>query len=199
VLPIAATLQGVELLHASAVAFEGKAVAITAEAGAGKTSLAAHLLDLGADLIADDVLALEVTADKIMAHPGVGLVNIAPQQLEALGPRATRLLPETLGQGDKCHVLAGLVEQALPLSAVYFLQRRRAYDQLRIVEAESDPRLLLGSAFIAYVDVGERLLTHLDLYSRIARATPPFVIEAPLDLPAPELAKHLLTHGREAW
>jgi hypothetical protein len=199
VLPIAATLQGFELLHASAVAFDAGAVAITAEAGTGKTTLAAHLLDLGGELMADDVLALGVESDAVLAHPGVGLVNIDPVQREGLGPRAGRLLTQSPGRGEDSYVIAPIVPRPVPLAAVYFLDRRRDITKLRIVDAQSDPRRLLGSSFLSFLDGPARLLAHLEVCSRIAAGTPPFVIEAPVDVPASELASLVYAHGRERW
>jgi hypothetical protein len=199
VLPIAATLQGLELLHASAVAFGDRAIAITAEAGSGKTSLAAHLLDLGGELVADDVLALQLVDARVVAHPGVGLVNIDPAQRATLGPRAAALLADSVGTGDKVYVLARLVDRPLPLAAVYLLQRDERFKTLRIVSSEEAARPLLGSGFISYLTSPQRLLGHLEVYSRIAETIPPFVIQAPLNLPPQQLAERVRAHGEEAW
>jgi hypothetical protein len=199
VLPIAATLQGLELLHASAVAFGERTIAITAEAGSGKTSLAAHLLDLDGELVADDVLALQLVDDRVVAHPGVGLVNIDPVQRATLGPRAAALLAESVGEGDKLYVLARLVDRPLPLSAVYFLHRDESFKTLRIVTAEEAARRLLGSGFISYLASAERLLGHFEVYSRIAETIPPFVIQSPLQMSPKELAARVREHGEGAW
>lgn len=43
-----------ELLHATAVAIDGRAVLITGRSGAGKSDLALRLIDRGAVLVADD-------------------------------------------------------------------------------------------------------------------------------------------------
>ena len=69
VLPLAATLHGLELLHASAVAWNGRALGIVAAAGTGKTSVATHLVASGGVLLTDDVLALEEVEGAIVAHP----------------------------------------------------------------------------------------------------------------------------------
>lgn len=199
VLPLAATLQGLELMHASAVAFDDRAVAIPAASGSGKTSLAAHLLDLGGDLMTDDVLALEVVAGRVLAHPGVGLVNIDSTQREALGPRASGQLSDSLGGGQKRYAVAPVVDRPLPLAAVYFLHRARNITTPRIVEAGADPRSLLGSSFISYLESPARLLTHLEVCGRIAETIPSFVVEAPLEGSASELAQLLRAHGEEIW
>jgi len=55
------------VLHASSVAYDGRALLILGAAGSGKSSLALQLLALGADLIADDRTIITLTAGKPMA------------------------------------------------------------------------------------------------------------------------------------
>jgi hypothetical protein len=198
VLPIAAAAQGLDLLHASAVAFDDTAIAITAQAGTGKTSLAAHLLDLGGELVADDVVALELRDGELIAHPGVGLVNIDPDQRACLGARAANLLADVAGEGDKLYVLADIVERPSPLAAVYFLQRSPEYHELQIVR-EEDARTLLASSFIPYLEAPAYLLRHLDVCSRIAAASPPYTILAPSAMPASAVAAAVRAHGEANW
>jgi hypothetical protein len=73
VLPWAALLRGREVFHASAVQVGGRAIAIVAPSGGGKTSLALRLVLRGAGFITDDVLALERTPDGINAYPGANI------------------------------------------------------------------------------------------------------------------------------
>src|SRR5207248_1369448 len=77
-LPLAATLQGLEALHASAVELGGKAFAFTAASGTGKTSLAMHLVARGATFLTDDVLAVEARVGALIAHPGASTLSVAP-------------------------------------------------------------------------------------------------------------------------
>lgn len=198
VLPIAASLQGLDLLHASAVAVDGKAVAITAESGTGKTTLAAHLIDHGADLLADDVLAVELAGSKIAAHPGVALANVDPAQHARLGTRARAQLPTELGVGDKLYLLGKLVERPQRLAAVYFLRRDLTAPKL-VIDREPDARNLLGSSFVPYLEGPEYLLKHLDVCSRIARQVPVFSLTAPATMAADELAAAVAAHGERTW
>jgi hypothetical protein len=197
VLPIAASAQGVDLLHASAVVLESKAIAITATSGTGKTTLAAHLLDAGAELLADDVLALELNRNGVLAHPGVALVNIDPAQRSQLGPRGAQALAATAGTGDKLYVLADLAGSSKPLGAVYFLRRDADAADLEF-NREADARKLLGSSFVPYVQRPEYLLRHLDVCSRIADVVPVFTLRAPAGMPAGELAAAVVAHGEDA-
>ena len=70
VLPLAATLQGLELLHASAVELEGQALGFVAPSGTGKTSVAAHVVAAAWNLLTDDVLAVEADAAERLVTPG---------------------------------------------------------------------------------------------------------------------------------
>jgi hypothetical protein len=53
------TLRGQTVLHASAVAIDGAAIAFVGQSGRGKSTLAALMCLEGADLVTDDVLAID--------------------------------------------------------------------------------------------------------------------------------------------
>lgn len=104
-----------QLLQASAVAIEGRALLIEGEPGVGKSSLALALIERGARLIGDDgvTLAREDRADmnpaqdeRLIASPppntaglievrGVGLVR-----LETAGPTRVSLILSLVPTGD---------------------------------------------------------------------------------------------------
>lgn len=65
-----------DVLHASAVTFGGKAVLLTGASGSGKSSLALELMALGGVLVADDRVILERRADGIWLD--------APERLRGL-------------------------------------------------------------------------------------------------------------------
>lgn len=193
-LPIAAALQGLEVLHASAVRLGSTSLAFVAPAGTGKTSLALHLLGRGAEFLADDVVALEADGDTLLTHPGIGLAN-APcterESLESAGvdirwPAAT---------APKHHVPVATPRGPVPLRAIYFLKRTQAVEEPEIVAIDPpDPCLLLGSTFVAHVPTAARLITQLDICSRIARTVPLFRVRAPAEGRAAELAARIARH-----
>lgn len=65
-------------LHASTVAWNGRAVLITGAAGSGKSTLALQLMGYGCSLIADDATQLEVVDRALVAScppPLTGLIE----------------------------------------------------------------------------------------------------------------------------
>ncbi|MBK6467046.1 MAG: HPr kinase/phosphatase C-terminal domain-containing protein [Paracoccaceae bacterium] len=57
-----------EILHASCVAVDGRALLITGPSGAGKSALALQLMALGARLVSDDWTAVQVVPGGLVAR-----------------------------------------------------------------------------------------------------------------------------------
>jgi HPr kinase/phosphorylase len=64
------------ILHASAFAYEGAGCLVLGEAGSGKSSLLAHALLLGAELIADDQVMLRADGGQLIASAPETLTGI---------------------------------------------------------------------------------------------------------------------------
>jgi hypothetical protein len=200
VLPIAALAQGLELFHASAVQLEGRVLAISGAGGAGKTTLAAALMLAGATFVTDDVLALELARDDLIAHPGPALMNLREAAARLLSPRDGALGVE-LGRDDAAaRLLVRREERALPLRAIYFLCRASSRDRSVHVERLSPPppSLLLGSGFGTAIQAPARLARRLELCAHIARRTAIFALEAPPHAPPAALARAVLAHARRS-
>ena len=195
-LPIAAALQGLEVLHASAVSFGSRSVAFVAPSGTGKTSLALHLLAHGAGFLADDVVALEAAGDTLVTYPGIGLAH-APQTERASLERAGVDLRWPRGPGSKEHVRIALPQGAVPLAAAYFLERTPTVGRTEIIPIDPpDPCLLLGATFVSHVPTADRLITQLDVCSRIARTVALFRVRVPVGGRAADLAELVGRHFR---
>jgi HPr kinase/phosphorylase len=69
------------ILHASCVAFGGRAALLTGPAGSGKSALALALMARGAGLVADDRTALHADGGRLVASAPPGL----PAAIEARG------------------------------------------------------------------------------------------------------------------
>ena len=195
VLPLAAVLQGLDVVHASAVAWEGGVVAFVGPSGAGKTTLATRLVARGATLITDDALALELAGERIVAHPGPSFVAIAADDT-ALTGGALAWLGEQQGASDKPHFVAPVGDRALPLAAVCYLEPRAEF---RVTPASGEvvPRLLAHAA-APYVLTPERLLDHLEVVTMVTTSVPQFSVTLAEGEPSEEDLGALERHVRRS-
>ncbi|MGH7569375.1 MAG: hypothetical protein ACREL9_10485, partial [Gemmatimonadales bacterium] len=76
VLAVVLALEGACVLHASAVAVNGGALALVGGVGMGKSTLAALLCAAGATLVTDDLL--RVALDRVRAFPGPPELRLRP-------------------------------------------------------------------------------------------------------------------------
>jgi hypothetical protein len=188
-LPLAATLRHLEVLHASAVTVDGRALVFCAGPGTGKSSLAVQLVLRGAGLLSDDAVAID---DKLVAHPSTGAVHLRAAALSQLGAEARARLG--IGTATRLDGRAvGSVKPAAPkpLGAVFLLQRAPYGSTIEAIEAV-DPVLLLGSTFTLSMRSPERLLRHLDLCAQIAARVPVFLVRITPDIDAAALADRVL-------
>jgi hypothetical protein len=198
ILPLAAVLRGIEVFHASAVAVNGRAVGIVGRSTAGKSSVAVNLVLRGAQLLADDVAALEALSDGLAVHPGPGVVSVRHAEAARLGETALAQLGTVLGDdGEALRIQVSRGAGPLPLAALYFLEHRDAgrtsFERLW----PPPPRLLLGSTFNYVVLTAERLTTQLDVCTRLAHDAPLFRANVAPDTTADQLAAALESHVLE--
>ena len=112
------------VLHASAVAITGKAVAFLGGNGWGKSTTAAALHGRGHDMMTDDVTALNMDASNPMVLPSFPQFKLWPESALAIGdlPEALPLLHPDIGKRAK-RVTQGFAHTSLPLKRLYVLDR----------------------------------------------------------------------------
>lgn len=198
VLPLVAVLRGLEVLHASAVALNGRAVAFVGAVGAGKSSIAVQLALRSGQFFCDDVLALELGEDRrLLAHPGAAVANLRPPEVRIL--KTNRALGALQAVGRDAEGLRAVVPRAgepLRLSRIYLLDRQWPGTNL-VIEKTDDPRLLIGATFNVSIRSPERLVRQLELSARIAASTRVFHLRIPARVGAAEVAKRVEAHVRE--
>jgi hypothetical protein len=197
-LPLAAALQGLEVLHASAVGVDGRAVAFTAASGSGKSSLAAHLVAAGAEFLTDDVLALESADRAVLAHPGPARASVASQELRTMTPAGRARLGRRVGATDKPHFEPASTGAALPLAIVYRLVRTPNAGTPRFREHAPPPaRLVLASSFLPYLRTKERMLNQLAICAQVTSAVRIFDFEITTQVSARAAAALAQAHLEE--
>lgn len=114
--------RGGVVLHASAVAFEGRAYAFCGASGAGKSTLAAALCRAGAEFLSDDVTRITLDPDdRPLVHADGRRLKLTPlsiARLELGGGQGAAVRSEI----EKYYVTPPrIVGESRPLSGVYFL------------------------------------------------------------------------------
>ena len=199
VLPLAAALRGMEILHASAVEMAGQAVAFLGGSGVGKTTLAARIVARGARLVTDDVLAVDVTDGAVRAHRGGAVARVDPRELRAMTADERHALGAARARAEKWHVRPTLAPEELPLGLTYHLARRPEVDDVEIVRVHPyDPSLLLGSAFLSYLVDPERLRRQLDVCAAIADTTPLHQVRIGRGATSADVSEAVVEHASSA-
>ncbi len=177
-LPFAAVLQGLEVLHASAVAVDRGVVALTGPSGSGKTSVALELCRRGAGFMADDVLALERAGGELIGHPGTPVAGVDRAEAERL--EASGVSGEALSSDDRERVeRVPAAAEPLPLRALFFLERRADGPTAPRFEPAEDPRMLLAATFNFVLSDPQRLAALLDACALAARGQVERVVVGP--------------------
>ncbi len=114
--------RGQMVLHASTVAISGRAVAFAGAKKAGKSIMAATLHAQGHELLADDILAVDMRTGNPMALPGFPYLKLWPDSVASLGyapETLPRLRPELEKRG--CRITTGFSQSPVPLKCIYLL------------------------------------------------------------------------------
>jgi hypothetical protein len=138
--------RGVTALHASALCVDGKAVALTGAAGAGKSTTAAALALRGLPVLCEDIAALEETDGGFAVEPGYPRVCLWPESVKMLMGHVDAL-PRIAPDWEKCYLqldsAKGMLEaRKQPLGAVYILAPRETENAPRLEEVGSRELLL---------------------------------------------------------
>lgn len=187
-LPLAATIRGLEVLHASGVVLDGRALLIAGPPGAGKSSLAAALVRSGAQLLSDDSVALQLSDGTLTAYAGSIALQLRPAEDERLSADERAELGRSVSPvaGKRRYVRASTPNPA-PLARLFLLERSAEGPPVERLDAVN-PFELLASTFNLSVRTPERLVRQLDVVSAIASGGMAHRLRVQPDVDANQLA-----------
>jgi hypothetical protein len=200
-LPMAALLQGIEVLHAGGVVLETadgpRALAIAAGSHGGKSSLSVNLALRGLAMLSDDALGVEERdGGGVLVHPGVGAATLRAPEVARLAERglADRLV--VIGEhSGTVRVLLPCHDLPVPLGGVYWPHRAKA-GGVSFKRLPAEPSRVLASTINLVVCEPERMERHFSVAAAVARDVPLFEVGVPMGVDAGELAAAIDRHAR---
>jgi hypothetical protein len=177
------------VLHASAVELGGRAVLFLADRGTGKSTLAASFLADGHRMLSDDVVPVEIAANRSTARarpafprallwPGshrviserYGDVNEFPLVHPSLTKRAVRIAP------------SDFVDEPRDIAAIFQLNRREATQPIHVTPLSSSESMLemLRHSFAPLTAEAAGLsAARLAVFASVAETVPSFSLQIP--------------------
>ena len=172
-------LRGVTCLHASAILIGERAIAIAGFAGAGKSSTAAAFLQMGFQVLADDVVPVFEAAGKFMVQPAHPRIWLRPDMVETLYG-SSDALPLFAPSWEKRYLDlnatdSGFSQEPRQLAAIYVLSER-ASDPNRPKITEGAPRdvllQLLCNTYVNHLLDPRMRSQDFETLSRLQRSVP---------------------------
>jgi hypothetical protein len=198
VLSFSLLARGVEPLHGTVVAMNGRAIGLVGDCGLGKSTLAAALLARGCPIVTDDLIVTgERGGGRVDVWPGIPRLKLYPRVARTLlgGSRAgTRM---NRGSVKVVVALHGreAVRRRLPLHALYVLERSDdgvEIDRLRGAEALIE---ILRATFNDIVIRRARIASQFEFASRLVAAVPVYRLKYPRRLAQlPEVCEAIAAH-----
>lgn len=181
-------LWGILPLHASAIAVDGRAIALVGSQGAGKSTTAAAFAKMGFAILSEDVVAVIEEGKRQMVQPGYPRVNLWPESAETIFG-CVHGLPQVTPTWGK-HFLALNVsqhqfqEKPLELAAAFILRDRipgALKPKIERIAPSSALTLLVANTCANYLlDAAMRRTEFLQL-GQMLRKTPVFQVCPPDD------------------
>lgn len=165
-------LKGITCLHASAVATPGAAAtAFVGTSGAGKSTLAGLCCCLGAELVADDILRLEMTHGAPICVPGGRELRLRPGAAK-VGAALAGMARRTTADG-RTAVLAGPVTlDPVFLGAVIVPVLGADSTRVRRLRGAEATKAILAATRVGMLRLGSATTAALDLAGQVSTTVP---------------------------
>jgi hypothetical protein len=166
-------------LHASCVEIFGKGVALSGDAGFGKSTTAAALALRGVPVLSEDIVPLRQTAEEICVVPGYPRICLWPDAVANLLGSA-QALPRLTPVWEKRYLAldgarASFSSKELPLGAIYMFAPRSPEDKAPYVQPMS-PReallVLVQNTYMNWLLDREQRAVEFDTLARLVQAVP---------------------------
>ncbi|HEY9845476.1 MAG TPA: hypothetical protein V6D03_04700 [Candidatus Caenarcaniphilales bacterium] len=180
--------RGFLVLHASAIAIKESGIAFLGRRGRGKSTLAATLYARGHNLIADDLVALDLSSPHPRIMPGIPQLKLWPEAAVAsLGDDPAHLPRLVSGYEKRARCAATqFAQQSLPLSGLYLLAENQV-PQLTLLRPQEAIVQLIDNSYIARVAQpllqGEAAALHLRQCGSLIQQVPVYRLDRPRLLP----------------
>lgn len=163
--------RGFLVLHASSVAVNGDAVAFLGEKGWGKSTMAATLYARGHNVMADDVVALDISGTKSpMVLPGFPQLKLWPEAIASSLGDDPETLPQIHSQVEKRtrRTADRFLQEARPLKRIYVLCGGPK-PTLRDLQPQEALLQLISNSYMARF--GKQLLQGVGAFSHLSQCT----------------------------
>lgn len=168
------------VLHASAVEVDGRALLVMGDAGAGKSTLTAALVDAGLPLITEDVAALDVVdGAPLRVFRGGTRVKLWPESVRGLRGREDALpllVPSSVDWHKRYLDCAERMtaHDAVPVAAIVHLERTPDVDSPELTPLRAHDKLLclLANGYASRLVRPDDRADELSRVSRVAQEVP---------------------------
>lgn len=199
VLPLTLASAGATILHASAVEIDGAAVLLVGAAGAGKSTLASGLAQLGFPVLADDGILLKEEAGRPIAVPSYQGLRLWPDAAAAVSRGAFSSTPMS-AYSTKRRLIPSAPSSGcgpLPVAAVLSLIPGEGPPGFERLSRRDAALAFVQHAFLAEPDVPDALAAHLERACRWSTLAGVRTVRYRRNLDRlPELARAVIAHVR---
>lgn len=168
IVPLVMGCDGDLVLHASAVAVDGQAIAFLGPSRRGKSTLAAAFAHAGRPFLTDDGLILDPEAEAYFVRPRAPILRLCPDS-EAAIFQTEEIAPSANAKKAKISARLELPfhDQPVPLAAIFLLREPQGLERTEMVRLSPPVALseLLKHSFILDVEHRRRVE---DLFDRLA-------------------------------
>ncbi len=183
VTPLVESKRGRLVIHGSAIAHAGSAVALVGPSGAGKSTLAASFAVSGSPFLTDDALYLRREAGHYLVEPSRATLRLWSDSRQRLFGSAVAVAPP-LAYTDKEQLFAcpevPHCADALPLPVIYFLQEARGNDIAFARLSQREAALaLMRNSFLLDIESRQEIGAHFSGFADVAESVPCFSLVYP--------------------